>query len=55
MLFIETSAKNSYNIDNIFNLLSNNILNKIKDVSDININGIQIRKTNNDKKCCYNL
>lgn len=62
LLFIESSAKNSYNIDNIFTILSNNIINKITnvDINTINNNGIKVgnynynhNNLNDHKKCCH--
>lgn len=60
LLFIESSAKNSYNIDNIFTILSNNIINKITnvDINTINNNGIRVGNYNHNnlndyKKCCH--
>ena len=60
LLFIEASAKKLHNIDNIFNILSNNIINKIFSNIDISeYNGIRIGNniidSNNNyeyKKCC---
>lgn len=60
LLFIESSAKNSYNIDNIFTILSNNIINKITnvDINTFNNNGIRVGNYNHNnlndyKKCCH--
>lgn len=60
LLFVESSAKNSHNIDNIFTILSNNIINKITniDINTINNNGIKVgnynhNNLNDHKKCCH--
>lgn len=60
LLFIESSAKNFHNIDNIFNMLSIQILNSITNFNyeDLNNDSIRLGEINNTKlsneykKCC---